>query len=126
MAKRILLVDDDLSDIKAMKNPLKKQGYSVLVATTTKAALSAAEKKDFDLILINIMMPDVSGYELAMLLTDIVPSKTKVAFVSILPEREAEKTHVDGYIQKPFSPETVIRNVKKILTINRKKRGGTR
>jgi len=113
--KKILVVDDDFSDLRAMKMALEKEGYEVLAASNGRQALELLDKNEFALVLLDIRMPEISGYELLRLFKARLDGSLKIAFVSILPQREVNMQDVDGFVQKPFSPESLLAQVKKII-----------
>jgi two-component system, sensor histidine kinase and response regulator len=68
--KTILAVDDSLDILKMIKMLLESQGYRVITATDGKDALSKVVEHKFDLIILDVMMPEVSGYEVSQSLKD--------------------------------------------------------
>ena len=115
MAKNILVVDDEFDELNAMKELLEKEGYKVEAVTNGAKALDALTGNGFELILIDIKMPTLSGFDLLRLLRERLNHKAKMIYVSIIPEKDVAMDDVDGFIQKPFSPETFIAKVKEIL-----------
>lgn len=63
MADRILIVDDDLDSLKLIGLMLQRQGYDIIVANSGQQALGKAQADDPSLIILDIMMPDMDGYE---------------------------------------------------------------
>jgi len=59
----ILIVDDNLKNIQVLGNTLRENDYEIAVATSGKEALEWVESEKFDLILLDIMMPEMDGYE---------------------------------------------------------------
>ena len=115
MAKKILVVDDVFDDLHSMKILLEKEGYTVLSATNGAQALDIARSIKPDLMLIDVRMPTLSGYDLLMLMREKFNHNIKMLYVSILPQKEVIQTDADGFIQKPFSPSVFISAVKKAL-----------
>ena len=115
MTKHVLIVDDEAADLETMKSILEKEGYEVSTATNGADALDHLTGDNVDLILIDIRMPTLSGYELLRLMREKINSKSKMVFVSIVPEKEVNMEGADGFIQKPFSPETFTAKVKEVL-----------
>jgi len=113
--KRVLIVDDVFEDLASMKSVLEANGYKVVVATNGAKAIDATSVDSFDLILVDIKMPTLSGYDLVNLMHERLDNKTKIVFVSIVPKAQARLDKVDGFIQKPFSPDSFIKEVKKIM-----------
>jgi two-component system response regulator ResD len=69
----------------------------------------------FSLVLIDIKMPTLSGYDLLRLLRERLNHKVKMIYVSIVPEQEVDMDDIDGFVQKPFSPESLLNKVKEVL-----------
>ena len=115
MAKKILIVDDDADILETMKEVLGKQGYETEIATNGAQALDSLSISKPDLILIDIRMPTLSGYDLLRLLRERLNHGAKMAYVTVVPKQEVDLTDVDGFIQKPFSPKEFIKKVKGVL-----------
>jgi len=119
-AKKIILhVDDEPDTLAVVKTILEKEGFEIVGAGLAKEALAHIKQRSFDLILLDIMMPDMSGWELFSHIMEIRP-EYKIIFLTVLeltPERvkELEKKNIKGYIRKPFSRDDLVKNVKKII-----------
>ena len=79
---RILHVDDEIDTLKVVQTILEKEGFQVVSARDAKTALKEIDATPFDLILLDIMMPDVSGWELFTRLAKINPD-FKVIFLTV-------------------------------------------
>lgn len=117
--KQILYVEDDEDTFNAVKVLLETQGYKVNGAANGKEALKLIEKEHHDLILLDIMLPDMSGWDIFQKIHKSTP-KQKVAFLSVMPVSEERKkvlikSGAMDYIMKPFDKEDLIRRVNKIL-----------
>jgi DNA-binding response OmpR family regulator len=116
--KRILVIDDDKSILRAFTRILQKNGYEVDVAETGKEALDKAETGCYDLSLIDVRLPDMDG-------TDLLPKmqKTMVETVKIMitgfPSLEngvkALDEGADAYLVKPVKPEELLTLIKEKL-----------
>lgn len=119
----ILLVDDTPANLKVLTELLKDQGYKVRIATSGKNALEAVFRKSPDLILLDINMPDMNGYEVAEQL-ETQPGSTEIPiiFISALNDiQDKIKAFQAGgvdYITKPFHFAEVKARVKTHLKIN--------
>jgi len=113
--KTIMIVDDEPNDIKTMKSVLEKEGYNVITAKDAIDALMLVTQKNLDLILLDIRMPGLSGYDLSRLLRERLKHQIKIVYTSIVPKKEVAMKDIDGFIQKPFSPESLLDVVKKVL-----------
>ncbi len=108
----ILIVDDTLANIQVLSGMLKQQGYKVRPVLDGKGALKAAEKQPPDLILLDISMPEMDGYEVCVLLKENPALRqVPVIFISALTESldKVKAFTVGGvdYITKPFQLEEV-------------------
>ena len=115
MARKILVVDDNFDDLSTMKALLEKSNYEVVPATNGARAIDLLKGNGFDLILLDIQMPTLSGYDLLRLLKERLGGKVKMAYVSIVPKKEVDMSGVDGFVQKPFSPSSLLSEVKRVL-----------
>ena len=119
----ILLVDDQPTNLQVLMHTLERFGCKLLVAKNGEAALTIAQKAHPDLILLDIMMPGIDGFEVCRRLkANPDTEKIPVIFLSALDEtgdkvRGLQLGAVD-YIAKPFQPEEVIARVNTHLTIH--------
>jgi phosphoserine phosphatase RsbU/P len=123
----ILLVDDNPTNLQVLFQTLDDVGCKLLVAKNGETALSIAGKAQPDLILLDIMMPGIDGYEVCRQLKS-VPTTTDIPiiFLSALGDTEDKVKGLQlgavDYITKPFQPDEVIARVNTHLTIHRLKR----
>ena len=123
----LLLVDDNPTNLQVLYQTLETTGCKLLVAKNGEAALSIAQKASPDLILLDIMMPGIDGFEVCRRLkADPATANIPVIFLSALTDT---KDKVQGlqlgavdYVSKPFQPDEVIARVDTHLTIHRLKR----
>lgn len=123
MKKSILVVDDTVENIDILKAILSDE-YTIRVATRGEMALKIARKFKPDLILLDIMMPGMDGYEVCTKLKeDEETSEIPVIFVTAMGEIEDEAKGFDvgavDYIQKPVSLPIVLRRVKTHLSLTK-------
>ena len=120
----ILLVDDQPANLQVLFQTLKSIGCNLLIAKSGETALAIAQKAHPDLILLDIMMPGIDGFEVCRRLkADPGTERIPVIFLSSLDEtadkvRGLQLGAVD-YVSKPFQPEEVIARVNTHLTIHR-------
>ncbi len=117
--KRILHVDDEHDILEVVKTILESEGYDVVSEMRGEYALTQIEKDGFDLLILDIMMPDMSGWELFNRIGTIKPDY-KVIFLTILdlPENKIKElldAGIKDYIKKPFDREDFIARVKKAM-----------
>jgi two-component system alkaline phosphatase synthesis response regulator PhoP len=119
--KKILVVDDELNIIKSLSDLLAASGYEVITAMDGKAGIELAEKAKPDLILLDIMMPKISGLELLKKMKSkekhahvpiiIVSAKSDVDTLS-----EAMWNYADKYITKPYDPQDILKSIQSSLS----------
>ena len=123
-ADRILLVDDNPTNLQVLYQALDGRGYRLLIAKSGEQALAVSAKAKPALILLDIMMPGIDGFETCTRLkADPETADSAVIFLSALNEasdkvRGLELGAVD-YIAKPFDPEEVTARVETHLKIRR-------
>lgn len=118
MTKRILAVDDDPDALAMVRMTLKTEGYSVETASSGQAGIDAARANPPDLIILDIMMPDLNGGQVArQLKADPKTSTIPIIMLTGLNERKYIKAAlfdlgVDFYIIKPFEPDDLLEKIK--------------
>ncbi|WP_017748336.1 diguanylate cyclase domain-containing protein [Scytonema hofmannii] len=123
----ILIVDDQLDNLRVLSTVLAKEGYHVRKALNGQMALTAVKTLPPDIILLDINMPEMDGYEVCeRLKADPANSNIPVIFISILDDvlDKVKGIKVGGadYITKPFQFEEVIARVQNQLTIQKLQR----
>ena len=118
----ILVVDDTPDNLRLLIRILQKQGYKVRPVTNGFSALEAIQSSPPDLILLDIMMPDIDGYELCQQLkAEPQFSQIPIIFLSALEEgiNKAKAFEVGGadYITKPFQMKEVLARVSNQLAV---------
>lgn len=121
MVKKILIVEDDQDIVDLLKYNLEKEGYKCYTANNGLEAVYQAVDKEPDLILLDVMMPEMDGIETCRL----IKSKPKLhdIFVIFLTARAEEYSEIagfeagaDDYITKPVKPRALISRIKAILS----------
>jgi DNA-binding NarL/FixJ family response regulator len=120
MTAKILLVDDEPGVRLAVKEYLEDSEFTVEVAANAKEAWQILQKNNFDLVISDIMMPQVSGYEfLQQLRADNRFEAIPVIFLTARGMKsdriQGYKTGCDAYLSKPFDPDELIAIVQNIL-----------
>jgi DNA-binding response OmpR family regulator len=117
VTKKILVVDDKANVRQLLLEYLEKQGFSVATATNGREALYAARHELPDLILLDIMMPEMDGYEFLQLYR-----RERVVPVIVITAREEESDAVlglelgaDDYIIKPFRMRELVARISAVL-----------
>lgn len=118
--EKILLVDDEPDIIEFLGYNLTKEGYDVTTSTSGKEAVALAKKIKPDLILLDVMMPEMDGIETCQEIRGIDDIKnTLIAFLSARGEDYSQVAGLDAgaddYITKPIKPRLLVSRVKAIL-----------
>jgi DNA-binding response OmpR family regulator len=120
MQQKILIVDDDVDTIRLIKMMLAKQGYSVVTATDGDKAISVTQIERPDLILMDIMMPDIDGYEVTRKLRN-EPSTSHIPIIMFTVKNQLEDkllafdVGADDFISKPSQPRELFAHIKAVL-----------
>lgn len=124
--EKILLVDDEPDILEIIGYNLKKEGYEVTTADNGKDAIKLAKKENPDLIILDVMMPEMDGMETCYQMRNIPSLKdTLIAFLSARGEDYSQiagfDAGADDYITKPVKPRVLVSKVKAIL----RRKGGS-
>ena len=116
MSKTILVVDDEQDIVNLLKYNLEKEGYIVKTASNGKYAIEKAKKTTPDLILLDIMMPEMDGVEACQLLrSNNLFKDTYIIFLTARIEEYSEvaafNAGADDYITKPIKPRALISRI---------------
>lgn len=120
MSKKVLVVDDEPNIVMSLRFLMEREGYQVEVAPTGKAALDALGREPADLVLLDVMMPDIDGFEVCQRIrTSSAWAATKVIMLTAK-GREVEREKglalgADAYVTKPFSTRDLVVRVKQML-----------
>jgi len=120
MSHRILIVDDEPNIVISLEYLMKKEGFQVAVATDGETALQLASEFVPDLILLDVMMPKKSGFEVCQALrADPALGAAKIIMLTAK-GRESEVAKglalgADVYITKPFSTKDLVLQIKSLL-----------
>jgi two-component system, OmpR family, alkaline phosphatase synthesis response regulator PhoP len=117
---KILLVDDEPDIVEFMEYNLKKEMYSVLSARNGREAVDIAKKERPNLIILDIMMPEMDGIEACRQIRAIPALKnTLIAFLTARNEEYSQlagfEVGADDYISKPIKPRIMISRIKALL-----------
>jgi DNA-binding response OmpR family regulator len=118
--KTILVVDDDPEIVTMLSLRLGKRGYRVVSATDGNAALAAASRERPDLVVLDVMMPGKTGWEVARNLRhDPVTEHVKIVMLTAIGEQVNEMTSplygADAHIDKPFEFDTLENTIANLL-----------
>lgn len=120
MNKKILIVDDEPNIVMSLEYAFKKKDFEVFIARDGTEALEIAELQVPNVILLDIMMPKMDGYEtLKELRKNAALQRTKVIFLSaknkMVDIEKGMQLGADSYVTKPFSIKKVIADVEKMI-----------
>lgn len=120
MAEKILIVDDDVDTLRLVGLMLQRQGYQIVAANNGQQALVMAKTEEPDLILLDIMMPDLDGYEVTRQLRDN-PETSGIPIIMFTAKSQLEdrvtgfEVGADDYLTKPTQPRELFVHVQDIL-----------
>lgn len=117
--KKIMVVDNEPDIVDLTRTVLELGGYNVVTANSGEECLRILEKESVDLVLLDIMMPGMSGWDVFNRINKKSPN-IKVAFMSVLEISDKRKQvlleeGLADYIMKPFDKETLLNRVDKII-----------
>ena len=117
--KRILVVDDDPVILRLIEVNLDLEGFEVVTADRGEDAIDKAREHSPDLILLDLMMPEMSGWEIAeKLQQDGKTSGIPLVFLSARTQDEDRKRGEDlgvaGYVTKPFDPADLVSTIRRL------------
>lgn len=120
MAKKILIVDDEKDLVEILTFRLEAAGYDVVSAQNGQEGLEKAKSEKPDLVLLDVMMPKMDGYQVCRALKldgkyKKVPIIILTAKVEEGDKRTGETVGADGYITKPFDSGELLAKIKELI-----------
>jgi CheY-like chemotaxis protein len=120
MTGKILIIDDDIDTLKLVGMMLQKQGYQIIASANGEQGLTQAEAENPDLIILDVMMPDMDGYEVARRLrANLLTANTPVLMFTAKTQLDDKVTGfeagADDYLTKPTHPTELSAHVKAML-----------
>ena len=124
MAEKILIVDDDIDTLRLVGTMLQKHGYLIVAAHNGAQALKVAQSERPDVIVLDVMMPDMDGYQVARELrklaeTALTPIIMFSAKTQVDDRVAGYEAGIDDYLTKPVHPAELIAHVKALLSRGR-------
>ena len=120
MSPRILVIEDQEDNRRILRDLLTSAGYEVIEAVTGEEGVAAAETHRPDLILMDIQLPDLDGYE-ATRRIKANPALRHIPLIAVTSyalsgdDVKALEAGCDGYVTKPFSPRALLAKVREYL-----------
>jgi two-component system cell cycle response regulator DivK len=121
MAKLILIVEDEAKNLTLLRDLLQVSGYSTIEATDGKQGVELAKSKKPDLILMDIMMPEMDGLEATRILkadatTGDIPILALTSYAMKGDEERILEAGCDGYLAKPYNIRELLKTVAEYLS----------
>ena len=125
MAEKILIVDDDLDTLRLVGLMLQHQGYRIVAASSGAQAIALTQADKPDMVLLDIMMPEMDGYEVARHLrsnptTSSIPIIMFTAKTQVDDKVQGFEAGADDYLTKPTQPRELFAHVKAVLARGKK------
>ena len=120
MTKRILVIEDTEDNRQIVRDLLENAGYELIEALDGLAGVAMAEREHPDLILMDIQLPGLDGYEATRRIR-AVPALATVPIIAVTSyalsgdEAKTRAAGCDGYVAKPFSPRQLLAKVREFL-----------
>lgn len=120
MAKRVLVVDDEPNIVMSLRFLMERAGFEVEVASTGQAAVAALARQPADLVLLDVMMPGLDGFEVCQRIRDHPAWRATKIVMLTAKGRDVERDKglalgADEYVTKPFSTRDLVAKVKQML-----------
>jgi two-component system, sensor histidine kinase and response regulator len=122
-AERILLVEDSATQVEATRAVLQEHGFEVEVARTGEDALERARQREFDLVLSDVVMPGMSGFQLCHAIKHLRQDPPPVVLLTSLADPRdivrGVECGADNYITKPYEPQQLAGRIRHVLNNHR-------
>ena len=129
MAKRLLVVDNELDQLDIMQEIISRLGVTVALAEDGEAALQQMATKPCQVVLTDLIMPDMEGTELCERLRNRYPEVVVFAFsghMKLYDPEKLDRTGFDGYISKPIRIDTISQAVENAFVLAKRRRKARR
>ena len=120
MNKRILVIEDQEDNRQIVRDLVTASGYELIEATTGEEGIEAAVRERPDLILMDIQLPGIDGYEVTRRIK-ANPQLQKIPIIAVTSyalsgdDKKAFAAGCDGYVTKPYSPRLLLAKIKEYL-----------
>jgi two-component system cell cycle response regulator DivK len=120
MSKRILVIEDQEDNRQIVRDLVTASGYELIEATTGEEGLEAAARERPDLILMDIQLPGIDGYEVTRRIK-ADPNLRQIPIIAVTSyalsgdDKKAFAAGCDGYVTKPYSPRLLLAKIREYL-----------
>src|SRR4030067_3856638 len=111
----ILIVDDEIATRNSLSAILQSEGYATTSVASAKEAMEKARTRFFDLMLLDIRLPDTDGVQLLSHFQKVAPETIKIiitGYPSIENAAQALNIGADSYLTKPLNPDSLLKTIK--------------
>jgi DNA-binding response OmpR family regulator len=120
MARRVLVVDDEPNIVMSLRFLMEREGFQVEVAASGQAAVAALGRQPADLVLLDVMMPELDGFEVCQRIRASPGWRATKIVMLTAKGRDVERDKglalgADAYVTKPFSTRDLVAKVKQML-----------
>lgn len=120
MSRRILIVDDDILMLEALHDLFASSGYEVKTAHRGQDALEILQHEKFDLLILDVVMPKITGFDVCIEVRKRRDEMSKVKIIMLTAKAESKGSDIDEcgcslYLTKPIDPGKLIEIVKTVL-----------
>ncbi|MDQ0781202.1 response regulator [Chryseobacterium sp. W4I1] len=119
MNKKILIVDDDPRNIFALKLTLKSRGYQIVSCTMAQEAIQVLKENTVDIILMDMMMPEMDGYEAVKIIRN-TPGMSQIPVIAVTAQAMPEDRQkcldagAQDYVSKPIDVDQLVTAIEKL------------
>jgi two-component system, OmpR family, response regulator VicR len=119
--KKVVYIEDESEMIDLVRLILSRKGYEVIGANSGREGLDAIRQKLPDLVLLDLMMPDMDGWDVYQQMKSVEATRDIPVIVITAKAQSIDKVlglhiaKVDDYISKPFSPQELVESVEKVI-----------
>lgn len=118
--KKILIIEDNEANYYLMKFILEDAGYKVMVVNTGLDGVKAAQQEMMDLIIMDIQLPDINGFEATKRIRDLkkgeeLPIVAITSFAMRGDKERALEAGCTGYLEKPINPDTFVLDIEQFI-----------
>ncbi|MBG7629184.1 MAG: response regulator [Bacteroidetes bacterium] len=119
--KKILIVDDEPNIVMSLEYVFKKEEFEVFIARDAAEAIEIVENNGIDIIILDIMMPNIDGFK-ALKYLKADPGLSKIKIIVLSAKNKVSDIELglqfgaDKYVSKPFSTKKIVNEVKELLT----------